>query len=67
MGTHFFMQSTEFIINYLNKNKFLLPYLQSVIQFFTLTSKTANFICLGEKKIFLAYKVGKIIFSPGCV
>ena len=27
----FFMQASDFVINYLNKNKFLLPYLHSVI------------------------------------
>ena len=42
------MQASDCAINYLNKNKSLLPYLQSVILFLTLTSKNAIFICLGE-------------------
>ena len=29
----FFIQAFDCVINYLNKNKFLLPYLQSVILF----------------------------------
>ena len=48
MGTHVCMQASDCVINYLNKNKFLLPYLQTVILFCTLTSKNAIFICLGE-------------------
>ena len=36
MGTHVLMQASDCVINYLNKNKFL----QSVILFCTLTSKT---------------------------
>ena len=61
MGTHIFMQASDYVINYLNKNKFLLPYLQSVILFCTLTSKNANFICLCERS-FLGYKVDKLFF-----
>ena len=58
MGTHVFMQASDFIINYLNKNKFLLPYLHLNI------SKNVLFICFGETS-FLSYKVGKLIlFSP---
>ena len=60
------MQASDCVINYLNKNKLLLPYLQSVILFGTLTSKNAVFICLGEISV-LGYQVGKLIFSPGCV
>ena len=37
----FLMQASDCVINYLNKNKFLLPYLQSTILFCTLTSKHA--------------------------
>ena len=48
MGTHVFRQAFDFVNNYLNKDKFLSPYLQSVILFGTLTSKNAIFICLGE-------------------
>ena len=66
MGTHVFMQAYACVINYLNKNKFLLPYLQSVIPFCTLTSKNAIFICLGVTS-FLGYKVGKLILFPGCL
>ena len=55
------MQASDCVINYLKKNKFLMPYLQSVILFCTLTSKNATFICLG-KICFLGYKVGKLIF-----
>ena len=63
----FLMQASDCVINYLNKNKFLLPYLQSVISFCTLISTNAIFICLGEIR-FLGYKVGKLILlSPGCV
>ena len=58
------MQTSDCVINYLNKNKFLLPYLQSVILFDTLTSKNAIFICLGEIS-FLSYQVGKLIFFSG--
>ena len=58
------MQASDCVINYLNKNKFLLPYLQSVILFCTITSKNAIFICLGEIS-FLGYKVGKLIFFSG--
>ena len=49
-----------FVCNYLNKNKFLLPYLQPVILFCTLTSKNPEIS-------FLGYKVGKLIFSRVCV
>ena len=42
------MQASDCVINYHNKNKFLLPYLQSVILVCTLPSKNAVFICLGE-------------------
>ena len=68
MGTHVFMQAYDYVINHLsvNKNKFSLPYLQSFILFFTLTSKNAIFICLGEIR-FLDYKVSKLFFSPVCV
>ena len=61
MGTHIFRQESDCVINYLNKNKFLLPYLQYVIYFCTLTSKNDIFIYLGEIS-FLGYKVGKLIF-----
>ena len=61
MGTHVFIQPSDCVINLLNKNKFLLPYLQSVILFCTLTSKNAFFICLGEIS-FLDYKVGNFFF-----
>ena len=57
----FFMQASDCVINYLDKNKFLLPSLQSLIRFCTLTSKNAIFICLGEIS-FLGYKVGKHFF-----
>ena len=60
-GSTFLMQASDCVINYLNKNKFLLPYLQSVILFGTFTSKNAIFICLGEIS-FLCYTVGKLIF-----
>ena len=53
------MQASDCVINYLNKNRFFLPCLQSVILFCTLTSKNAIFICLGEVS-FLGYKVGKL-------
>ena len=56
-----FMQASDCVINYLNKNKFLLPYLQSVTLFCILTSKIAIFICLG-KISYLGYKVSKLIF-----
>ena len=65
----FFMQASDCVIIYLNKKKsFVLPYLQSVIHFCTLTSKNAIFICLGEIS-FLGHIVGKVFvfFSPGCV
>ena len=66
MGTHVFMQASDCVINYLYKNKFLLSSLQSVILFYTLTSKNAIFICLGEISFFfLGYKVGKLIFFSG--
>ena len=61
MGTHVFMQASDCVINYLNKNKFLLRYLQSIL-FCTFTT----FICLGEIG-FLGYKVGKLIFFSVCV
>ena len=57
----FLMQAFDCVINYFNKNKFLLPYPQSVILFCTLTSKNAIFICLGEIG-FLGYKVDELIF-----
>ena len=66
METHVFMQASDCVINYLNKNKLLLPCLQFVILYCKLTSKNAIFICLGEIS-FLGYKVGKLIFSPSCV
>ena len=61
MGTHVYMQASDCIINYLNKNKFLLSYLQSVIRFCTLTSKNAIFIFFffWRNKL-LGYKVGKL-------
>ena len=60
------MQVSDCVLNYLNRDKFLLLNLQSVILFGTLTSKNAIFICLGEIS-FLGCKVGKLIFfSPGC-
>ena len=58
------MQASDCVINYLNKNKFLLHYLQSVILFGTLTSKNVIFICLGEIS-FLGCQVGKLIFFSG--
>ena len=60
MGTHvfFFMQASVIITSI--RISFVLPYLQSVILFGTLTSKNAIFICLGEIS-FLGYKVGKLI------
>ena len=64
----FFMQASDCVIIYLNKNKlaYVLAYLQSVILVCTLTSENAIFICLSEIR-FLGYKVGKLILSPGCV
>ena len=60
------MQVSDCVLNYLNRDKFLLLNLQSVILFGTLTSKNAVFICLGEIS-FLGCKVGKLnFFSPGC-
>ena len=55
------MQASDWVINYLDQNRVLLPYLQTVIRFCTVTSKYAIFICLG-KISFLGYKVGKLIF-----
>ena len=55
------MQASNCVINYLKKNKFLLPYLQSMIFFCLLTSKHVIFISLAEIS-FLGYKVGKLIF-----
>ena len=55
------MQASDCVINYLNKNKFLLPYLQYVI-FCTFTRKNVIFICFSEIS-FLNYKVGKLFFS----
>ena len=58
MGTHVFMQASDCVITYRSKNIFfLLPYLQSVIHFGTLTSKNAIFICLGEIR-FLGFYSG---------
>ena len=59
-----FMQAYDCVINYLSKNKFLLPYLQSVIPFCTLTSKNDIFLWASEIS-FLGYKVGKLIFLSG--
>ena len=53
------MQASDCVINNLNKNKFLLSCLQSVIFFGTLTSKNTILICLGEISC-LDYKVGKL-------
>ena len=67
MGTRFFMQASDCIINYFNQNNFLLPCLQYMILSCTLTSKHAIFICLGEI-FFLSCKVDKpTFFSPGGV
>ena len=65
--TCFLKQASNCAISYLIQSKFLLPFLQSVIRFCTLTSKNSILICLGEISI-LGYKVGKLSFSsPGCV
>ena len=58
----FFMQTSDCVINYLNKNKIFVA-LSTICGtfFFTLPSKNAVFICLGEIS-FLGYKVGKLIF-----
>ena len=67
MGTHVFMQASDCVINYLNKNKCFVA-LSTIcdICFCTLTRTNATFICLGEIS-FLGYKVGKLFFSPVCV
>ena len=46
------MQASDCVVNYLNKNNFLLPYLQSAIFFGTSTSENAIFSCLGEISFF---------------
>ena len=56
------MQASDCVIIYPNKN--VLPCLQSVILFCTLTSKNAIFICFGEI-IFLGYKVVNLFFFSG--
>ena len=43
----FLMQASDCVNNYLNRNKFVLSYLQSVISSCTRTSKNVIFICLG--------------------
>ena len=48
----FFKKASDCVTNNLNKNKFLLPYLQSVVLVCTLTSKNVVFICLGEISFF---------------
>ena len=65
----FFMQASDCVINYFNKNKFCVALSASydTFCFGTFTSKNVVFICLGEIS-FLGYQVGKLIFfSPGCV
>ena len=64
-GNTGFMQASDCVINYLNKNIFVA---MSTIcdTFYTLTSKNAIFICLGEISV-SGYKGGKLFFSPGCV
>ena len=68
MGTHDFMQSSDCVINYLNRNKFFVALPAICDTFGTLTSKNAIFICLGEIR-FLGYKVDKVIFvfSGSCL
>ena len=68
METHVFMQASDCVINYVNKNKFCVA-LSSICDIFcTLTRKYSICICLGEIR-FLGYKVGKLIifFSGLCL
>ena len=57
----FFMQASDFVTNYLNKNKFFVALSTFCDTFFTLLCKNAIFVCLGEIS-FLDYKVGKLVF-----
>ena len=56
MGTHFFMQESDCVIIYLNKNKIFVALSTICDTFCIFTSKNAIFICLGEIR-FLGYKV----------
>ena len=60
----FFMQASDFVINYLNKIKFFVALSTFCDTFCTLWGKNAILICLGEICI-LDYKVGKLIFFSG--
>ena len=65
-GNTLFMQASDCVINYLNKFFVALPTICDTFFCTLIPSKNAVFICLGEIS-FLSYKVGKLIFSPGCV
>ena len=60
----FFMQTSDCVINYLNKNKIFIALSAICSTFLKLTSKNAVFICLGEIS-FLGCKMGKLIFFSG--
>ena len=46
------IQASDYVIMYLNKNKFFVALSKICDIFYTLTSKNAIFICLGEIRFF---------------
>ena len=55
MRTHVFMQASDCVINYLNKNKFFVAPSTLCDAFCTLTSKNAIFVCLVEISVVVVF------------
>ena len=64
MGTHVFMQASDCVIIYLNKNKFCVALSTICDTFLHINKQKCAFHFLGEIS-FLGYKVCKLIFFSG--